>query len=75
MLAMSERQPLDKIKELEPAFCNGYGWLDIIELNLLDPYCDRFEVVDEIIFVDGTIYMSVIPKMNGEWQRLRELAR
>jgi hypothetical protein len=75
MLAMSDRYQLDKIKELEPAFSNGYGWLSLAELNLIDPYCDRFEVVEEIIFIDGTIYMSVVPKLDGKWQKLKELTR
>jgi hypothetical protein len=56
-----EFAPLDKIKELVPAFCNGYGWLSLAELNLLDPYGERFQELDLITFEDGSIFVIVTP--------------
>lgn len=52
---------IDAIKDLKPAFCSGYGWLSLVELNLLDPNCDRFEIMEEVTFVDNSVFCSVIP--------------
>jgi hypothetical protein len=29
-------------------------------LTLLDPDCDRFEIIDEAIFEDGSVFMDII---------------
>jgi hypothetical protein len=50
---------LYKIEELHPSFDGEYGWLSIAELNCIDPNCDRFEVVDQVAFVDGSVFILV----------------
>lgn len=51
--------PLDAINDLDPPFCDGSGWLSIAELNLIDPNCCRFEIIDESIFIDGSVFVLV----------------
>lgn len=53
--------PLETIKTLFPAFCNGYGWLSIEELNLIDPNADRFVIVEMANFIDNSIFVNVVP--------------
>lgn len=60
MASTSKLAALDKVSELAPAFDGGYGWLTSTELNLIDPFARRFEVLDDIEFVDGTVFMLVI---------------
>jgi hypothetical protein len=67
--------PIDKIKDLAPAFNNGYGWLSMTELNLLDPNCERFEAIDEMFFVNGEMFVNVVPKLNEKWERLKSLVK
>lgn len=65
--------PLEKIKELTPPFSGGYGWLSLAELNLIDPTCERFEVVDEVVFIDRTSFVNVVPLMKSNWASLEKL--
>ena len=67
--------PIDKIKDLTPPFNNGYGWLSMTELNLIDPSCDRFEAVDEMLFVSGEMFVNVVPKLNEKWEKIKQLSR
>lgn len=56
-----DRVPIEEMKNLEPSFCSGYGWLSIAELNLIDPYCARFKIVEQATFVSGDVFVSVVP--------------
>jgi hypothetical protein len=66
MITYPDRQPFEKIHELAPAFNNGYGWIEVTELNLIDPNGDRFDTVDEIIFIDGSMFVNVVPTTNKQ---------
>jgi hypothetical protein len=58
-MSTPQLRELDKIDELEPAFDGFYGWLTVTELNLLDPNCYRFDVIEEVEFIDGTTFVLV----------------
>lgn len=58
-----ERVPIDEIKKLEPAFYCGHGWLSIAELNLLDPYCKKFKILEQLTFVSGDVFVNVCPSI------------
>lgn len=60
MAFTSKLAALNKVSELVPAFDGGYGWLTMTELNLIDPSASRFEILDEIEFVDGTVFVLII---------------
>jgi hypothetical protein len=61
---------LEKIKELKPAFCNGYGWLSIAELNLIDPYANRFADIEIVTFESGDTFINVVPmSMKAEYEQ------
>lgn len=50
---------VDEVNLLEPAFDGEYGWLTISELNIIDANATRFNVLDEAVFEDGTIFVLV----------------
>lgn len=45
---------------LTPAFNGVMGWLSIVELNAIDPDALRFEIVDEVLFEDGSVFVDII---------------
>ena len=48
------------INTLTPAFNGVTGWVSAAELILIDPDCDRFEIIDEAEFEDGSVFMDII---------------
>lgn len=57
----SKIRKLQDIADLTPPFANGYGWLSIAELNVIDPDAARFEIIDEAEFEDGSIFVLIEP--------------
>lgn len=48
------------IETLTPAFNGVMGWLSMPELNAIDPEALRFEIVDEVLFESGDVFVDVI---------------
>jgi hypothetical protein len=48
------------IDTLTPAFNGVMGWLSMPELNAIDPDALRFEIVDEVLFESGDVFVDVI---------------
>jgi hypothetical protein len=51
---------ISDINTLTPAFNGVTGWVSSTELTLLDPDCDRFEIIDMAEFEDGSVFMDII---------------
>lgn len=49
-----------EIKNLDPPFNGVSGWLSMTELNLLDPEALRFEIINEVLFEDGSMFVDVL---------------
>ena len=50
---------LDEVNLLEPAFDGEYGWLTMVELNVIDPNATRFNALDLAEFEDRTTFVLV----------------
>lgn len=50
---------IPEVTELIPAFDGSRGWISVMELNFLDPNCNKYRVIEEAVFEDGTIFMLV----------------
>lgn len=55
---------IDDIKQLNPPYENGYGWLSDIELSIIDPLADKLAVQKEATFEDGSTYCLVERAIN-----------
>lgn len=51
---------IDDINTLTPTFNGVMGWLSMTELNAIDPDALRFEIVDEVLFESGDVFVDVI---------------
>lgn len=51
--------PISKIAILKPAFDGYIGWLSMTELNLIDPLANRFEVICDMQFENGDLFVLV----------------
>lgn len=51
---------IEDINTLTPAFNGVMGWLSMPELNAIDPDALRFEIVDEVLFESGDVFVDVI---------------
>jgi hypothetical protein len=51
--------PIYKIAILEPPFDGDIGWLSMTELNLLDPFATRFNVICDMQFESGDLFVLI----------------
>jgi hypothetical protein len=49
----------EKVNELAPAFDGDYGWMTMMELNVVDPNGYRFDIIEDATFEDGTVFVLV----------------
>ena len=49
----------ERVKDLAPPFDGNHGWLSMVELNLIDPEANRFDIIESSEFVDGTVFVMV----------------
>lgn len=49
--------PIAKIDILEPPFDGNIGWLSMTELNLLDPMATKFDVICDMQFESGDLFV------------------
>lgn len=50
---------IPEVVELIPAFDGSRGWITAMELNFLDPNCNKYRVIEEATFEDDTVFMLV----------------
>lgn len=48
-----------EVSLLDPAFDGEYGWLTMSELNVIDSNATRFNILDEAVFEDNTVFALV----------------
>jgi hypothetical protein len=53
------RYPIAKIDILDPPFDGDIGWLSMTELNLLDPMAIRFNVICDMQFESGDLFVLI----------------
>jgi hypothetical protein len=51
--------PVEKIAILEPAFDGDTGWLSMTELNLIDPLASRFNILCDMQFESGDLFVLI----------------
>jgi hypothetical protein len=51
--------PIAKIDILEPPFDGDIGWLSMTELNLLDPLASRFNIICDMQFESGDLFVLI----------------
>jgi hypothetical protein len=58
-MATTKPLELDEVDTLIPIFDGRNGWLRMTHLNYLDPNCIEFDIIDQVTFIDDTVFVLV----------------